>query len=165
VIVPRTFPTPLTPLVKISNPVYEAIENEKKVEFDMARNTAREGHGNDTFRIFSSGPWIRSRDHHLRERERERERSDLKERDQGDTSVKERKDNTRDRKDGRKELKDNESRKGLPREFKKGSFPPATVLHGYKHPKPPPKSILKRAESEHVQSFGIIHPFELYISA
>jgi len=127
VIVPRTFRVPGggVPVVpRIYAPVNEDVEYERRVEFDMTRNTGREMGKEHRNTVPAS--WGRKD-------QDKKERKEMKEREKEERMGKEK-----------------EGRRGttiMGREVGKGQAPPMGVLHGYKYPAGQPKSILKRTET------------------
>jgi hypothetical protein len=130
VIVPRTFRVPGggVPSPRVYAPVYEDVENERRVEFDMSRNTGREMMGKEHRNTAPAGDGWGWRREKKERKERER-KEDKEER------------NEKKEKEGRRETI------SMGREVRKGQAPPMAVLHGYKYPVGQPKSILKRTEN------------------
>jgi hypothetical protein len=139
VIVPRTFRTPTSPSpARISGPVYEKPEHERRVEFDMGWNPGCDGNGKEGRQTGGSlpAPWMRKNGVREERKDfREKDRKDIKERDRKDVHDKE-------MEDVAKEMEEKP-----PRELRRGHPPPMAMLHGYKYPIQQPKSILKRTES------------------
>jgi hypothetical protein len=139
ILVPRTFRTPYEVPVptRVTTPIHEEVEFERKVEFDMSRNVGIDAR----YRSGSPpGPWIRKEN--LRER---KDKKDIREKEK-DSKEREKKD-LKEKRDGKEKKdvgKEKDVRKDSGREVKKAPPLPTSVLHGYKYPIPQPKSILKQ---------------------
>ena len=151
VIVPRTFRVPWdgVPAPKVYSPVYEEGEGyERRVEFDMSRNTGREM-GKEYYRNTTPASWGGGAGR--KDRWDRKERKEAKEREK-EERLKE--------KNGGGGGGDGARKDSGGREVRKGQPPPMSVLHGYKYPVGQPKSILKRMDNNMspppAQSIGIL---------
>jgi len=131
--------------MRVSSPIYEEVEFERRVEFHMSRNTERDV----SYRSCSPpGPWIRNQI--FRERKDGKDKKDVK------TEKKESKETKKDKREKKDIGDERDVRRNSAKEVRKNQSPPTSLLPGYKYPSQLPKSILtQRIEATQPQSPSI----------